>query len=566
MKIERNLSDLSQPFDLIVVGGGITGVSVAREAAVRGIRTLCVEKDDFACATSAATSKLLHGGLRYLENFEFSLVRESLAERRILGLAAGHLSRPMPFLVPIYEWSNPGRFMLQAGLTTYDLLAYDRNLGAPEDKLSPGSKWLSREEFLKREPRIDANQLKGGFIYYDYQSLHPERLALAFVKTAEQAGARMLNHCKVTGFSFKPGTRQLDTVQFTDSITGKKHSAKGTVIVNASGPWMDIVLGLVEKDSIHKVQRSKGIHLITERLIGDNTLFVRNKQGHHCLMIPWEGMTLIGPTDTPYEGHPDNLRPTEEDVQGLIDLVNEFLPGSPLTREKVKHVPIGIRPLVFSGKSTYRASRKYEIYDHGAESGLEGLVSVVGGKWTTSRKLGEDVIHHVLPVLNKLDPTASARIKDVRTDEDPLVGFPAFAASATELWEQIALVNHRVPDNVLNHLFTMYGTEYTDVLDLAKKDASLLKRVSDEPGKFDIMAQVVFAIQNESAKSLSDVLLRRLAIGAAGYPGDATTRKVADLCAKLLKWNPLKKSAEIKSFKDSFPLELLGPKKSKGKK
>ncbi|HNJ05778.1 MAG TPA: FAD-dependent oxidoreductase, partial [Leptospiraceae bacterium] len=150
---KREFHDLEKKFDLVVIGGGITGISVAREAAVRGIRVLCVEKNDFACATSSATSKLLHGGLRYLESYEFGLVRESLSERHIMGLAAGHLSRPMQFLVPMFEWSNPGRFIMQMGLSTYDLLAYDRNLGTPEDKQIPPAKWISREEFLKLEPK-----------------------------------------------------------------------------------------------------------------------------------------------------------------------------------------------------------------------------------------------------------------------------------------------------------------------------------------------------------------------------------------------------------------------------
>ncbi|HNN58589.1 MAG TPA: FAD-dependent oxidoreductase, partial [Leptospiraceae bacterium] len=208
---KREFHDLEKKFDLVVIGGGITGISVAREAAVRGIRVLCVEKNDFACATSSATSKLLHGGLRYLESYEFGLVRESLSERHIMGLAAGHLSRPMQFLVPMFEWSNPGRFIMQMGLSTYDLLAYDRNLGTPEDKQIPPAKWISREEFLKLEPKIESKGLKGGFVYYDYQSTYPERLALAFVKTAVQAGAVMLNHCQATGFGFKAGTKQIES-------------------------------------------------------------------------------------------------------------------------------------------------------------------------------------------------------------------------------------------------------------------------------------------------------------------------------------------------------------------
>lgn len=561
MSIKRDFSVLGNHFDVIIVGGGVTGAAVAREAAVRGLRTLLLEKNDFGHATSAATSKLLHGGLRYLESYEFGLVRESLSERHILGLAAGHLSRPMPFVVPMYGWSNPGRFTLQAGLTVYDLLAYDRNLGTPEDKQIPTSKWLSRDEVLRIEPRIESRDLRGGFVYYDYQNLFPERLNLAFLKTAVKNGAQVFNHCRVTGFETEAALRgkRIQKVVFKDELSGHSWCASGTVFVNASGPWMDLLLGLVQSEPTHKVKRSKGIHLLTDRIIGDHTVFLRNKKGQHCLVIPWEGMTLIGPTDSPYDGHPDDLRPTEEDIAPLVSLVNELLPGAPLTRDKIRHVPIGIRPLVFSDKSTYRASRKYEIYDHSLEGDqqIEGLISVVGGKWTTSRRLGETVMDRVLPKLQKLDPTAVPRLVQARTDKEPLAGFPSFGGSASELWEQVALTHHRIPDTVLNHLFTLYGTEFQSILEIGRRDPDLMRRVSDEPGRFDILAQIQFAVENESAQTLTDILSRRLALGAFGYPGDAATERAASLAARLHKWSSKRKADEIAAFKKTFPLELL---------
>lgn len=560
MTIARDFSGLKNPFDLVVIGGGVTGTAVAREASVRGLKTLLLEKNDFGHATSGATSKLLHGGLRYLESYEFGLVRESLSERHILGLAAGHLSRPMPFVVPMYGWSNPGRFVLQAGLTIYDMLAYDRNLGTPEDKQVPGAKWISREEILRIEPKIESRDLRGGFVYYDYQNLFPERLNLAFLKTAVKHGAVALNHCRVTGFesSASSGVKRLQSVTFKDELGGQEWTAHGTVFVNASGPWMDLLLGLVQSAPAHKVQRSKGVHLLTDRIIGDHTVFLRNKKGQHCLVIPWEGMTLIGPTDTPYEGHPDDLRPTEEDIQPLIALVNELLPGAPLTRDKIRHVPIGIRPLVFSDKSSYKASRKYEIYDHAAEKEpIEGLISVVGGKWTTSRRLGESVMDRVLPRLRKLDPASAGRIKDVRTDKEPLAGFPSFGASASELWEQVALTHHRIPDTILNHLFTLYGTEFQEILEIGRKDPDMMKRLSDAPGRLDILAQIQYAVEKESAQTLTDILSRRLAIGAFGYPGDNVTERAAALAARLHKWSSKRKAEEIAAYKSTYPIDLL---------
>lgn len=561
--IKRDFSELKEPFDLIIAGGGVTGAAVAREAAVRGLRTLVLEKNDFACATSSATSKLLHGGLRYLESFEFGLVRESLAERRILGLAAGHLSRPIPFVVPVYSWSNPGRLVLQAGLTVYDMLAFDRNLGAPEDKQMPGAKWISRDEVLRLEPRTESRELKGGFLYYDCQSLYPERLNLAFLKTAVKSGAVLLNHCRVTSFVMEEtGRRRVRGVQFKDELTGREWSASCTVFVNATGPWMDQVLGLADDRPSHHVQRSKGVHLLTERITGENTVFLRNRKGQHCLVIPWQGMTLIGPTDTPYPGDPDNLRPTEEDIAPLVSLIQELLPGARFTRDKIKHVIIGIRPLVSSDKSTYKASRKYEIYDHTNDPRpVDGLISVAGGKWTTSRRLGEAVMDRVLPMAGRLDPAAVSRFRSVRTDAEPLHGFPSFGASASELWEQIALTHHRVPDLVLNHLFTLYGTDFQEILELGRKDPALMTRLSQEPGRLDVLAQVQYAVENESAQTLSDILLRRLSIGSFGWPGDEPVQKAADLAARLHRWSARRKAEEIAAFKKEFPLELIQEKK-----
>ncbi|MBI3395119.1 MAG: glycerol-3-phosphate dehydrogenase/oxidase, partial [Spirochaetia bacterium] len=356
MRIVRSPDALNGTYDIVVLGGGITGTAIAREAAVRGLSVCLVEKNDFGWSTSAATSKLLHGGLRYLEHYEFSLVRESLRERRILGCAAPHLIQPLPFILPIYKTSRPGRYTYQAGLILYDLLSFERNWPMPPEKRIPAHRWLSKAQVIAQEPLVDPVDLKGGFQYYDYQSLWPERLTLAFIKTAVEAGAVVVNHAAVEDLETTrepSGRRRVTSVKVRDLLNKKLHHLRGRMFINASGPWTDIVLGLVEKNPVAQLSRSKGVHLLTDSILGTgNGVIFRTRAGGHFFILPWMGSSLIGPTDAAYQGHPDHLAPEPSDVQELIDDVNAAIPGEPLKPSMIKHVVIGLRPLIASKEST----------------------------------------------------------------------------------------------------------------------------------------------------------------------------------------------------------------------
>lgn len=302
--LTRDFTKLAHEFDLAVIGGGVTGIAVAREAAHRGLSVVCVEKNDWGWATSAATSKLLHGGLRYLKNYEFGIVRESLRERRIAGCAAPNLVRPLRFLVPIYAGRKPKNWEMHAALTIYDWLGYDRNRCVAEDKRLPPYKKISREQLLAEEPDIERRDLVGGFVYYDYQSLHPERLIVTWALTAARDGALMLNHCELTNFDVieTNGGRRIRGAQLRDSLSGAAYELTAKLFVNASGPWMDRILGLAEPQNQKRhVVRSTGIHLITDPLFADgrprdHAVFI-NGSRNDFLILPWSGRTLIGPTD-----------------------------------------------------------------------------------------------------------------------------------------------------------------------------------------------------------------------------------------------------------------------------
>jgi len=550
--IPRKLHELDADFDLVIIGGGITGLAAAWEASLRGLKTCLLEKNDFGWSTSAATSKLIHGGLRYLENYEFGIVRESLRERRILGCAAGHLIKPLPFLLPVYDTSHPGKMIYQAGLVLYDLLSYDRNHQVSDDLRVPHHTWISRSRVMEVEPDIEAKGLQGGFLYYDYQSLHPERLNLEFLKSACSRGAIAVNHFAVENFHTEPTKHGKRVIGVTgrDTISGEKKVVRGKVFINATGPWMDLVLGLVEEKPEASLSRSKGIHLLTDPILKNHAVLFRTRKGGHFFILPWEGYSLIGPTDTPFTDHPDNLHPEHEDVRELIDDVNEAIPGKPLKKEMIRHITIGIRPLIFSGKSTYRASRKSEIYDH-AHRGVDGMISVAGGKWTTSRQLGVDLIQMIL----RKPELASFKQEHVDSSVLPLFGSPGFASSASQ-YEEESLKKYatkEVPEEVHRHLIILYGTEHLEILSIVKRDASLAKRISDQTNRFDIMAQVVYAIERESALTLEDILNRRLVLGTYGYPGEKAVERVADLAQKMLGWDSHRKKEEIESLKKSYP-------------
>lgn len=560
LQIGKELS--SGRYDVLIVGGGITGIAIAREAAERGLSVCLVEKNDFGGATSASTSKLIHGGLRYLENFEIGLVRESLAERRILGLAASHLVKPLPFMIPVLPWSKPGKLILRTGLYMYDALSYDRNRDVPEGHQIPGSVSLSEREVQAVDPMI-ASIAKGALLYYDYQSLHPERLTLAFLKSALQKGAVFYNHTEATGFIVEEagGRRNLQGAEVRDTITGKTATIRAGITINASGPWMDLVLGLADRKSETKLSRSTGIHFLTKPLFKhNNAVLFRTRSGRHFFVVPWEGFSLIGPTDRPYTKHPDELRPGQDDFDQLFEDINDTLPGAPLTRDMIVDIPIGIRPLIFSGKSTYKASRRYEILDHESK-GLHGLISVAGGKWTTSRQLGEDVMTLALSKLP--DP---GNVMNVNTGELPLFGSPGFG-NPDDIYIDFSLKNFStegISPEVHRHLISMYGTEHTRILEYVHKKKALAKPVSDRFPTKDIMAQVLFSVEHEGARTVSDIIRRRIALGTYGLPTEKELLAVAQLAAPLLKWNQTEVRRQVKEALAEYPTELMGGKAPAG--
>ncbi|GIX43297.1 MAG: glycerol-3-phosphate dehydrogenase [Leptospiraceae bacterium] len=557
LEIQTEIKD-SQEFDILIIGGGITGIAIAREAAERGHSVGLIEKNDFGWATSAATSKLIHGGLRYLENFDFGLVRESLKERRILMLAACHLVKPLPFIIPILPWTEPNPLLIYTGLKLYDMLSYDRNQFVPEESYIPSSRKISHHELINVLPELKKITQKGGFLYYDCQSLHPERLTLTFLKSAAEKGAKFYNHTIIENFITERKGEEitLKGVEVKDEITGKSATFKAKIIINATGPWIDILLSKITGKPVKKILRSKGIHLLTKQILNHKVaVLFRTKTHRHFFVIPWMGYSLIGPTDTPYTDDPDKLRPTEEDVQQLLTDVNETLSENILTEDMIIDIPIGIRPLIFTGKgNTYKASRKYEIFHHNRE-GIHNLISVAGGKWTTSRQLGEDVINEIY----KEYPELEKQSRRIDTSQLPLYGSPGYS-NPYSIYENFALKEFHIDEISVDqhkYLIELYGTEHIEILKIIKDNPSLSNPVSELHPEKDVLAQVVFAIQYEGARTLDDVVRRRIGYGTYGIPDKKDLEKIAKLMAKYLKWNSNKIQEEIEKTISYYPVELL---------
>jgi glycerol-3-phosphate dehydrogenase len=542
--MKRDIKAMSgRQYDLVIIGGGITGAAVAWDASLRGLSVALFEKDDFAHATSSATSKLIHGGLRYLKNFELGLVRESLSERRIMEIISPHFVHPIPFIVPLYGHGMESRLPFQAALSVYDLLAYDKEDLKDKDKRIKNHSMLSGDQVKKLIPGVHTKGLNAGAIYYDCQMSCPERHVLDFILSAADYGADVANYAQVTDILKNRGS--VVGVKIVDRLDGSRYDIMGKVVVNVTGPWGDITLGMLHrKDVEKKLIRSKGIHLITRPLTKDYSAVLRTQEGRHFFIIPWRGCSLIGTTDRLYKGDPDHFKVSEEDIQGLVDDTNENFPGAKLKRSDVLYFYGGLRPIVEKDTDidVYDASRKYEIYDHEKDDNVKGIITVIGGKYTTSRNLARQVVDMIYAKIGK-DPA------ECQTDTTPLYG-GATGPFARYVDKELKKHAKQYAAGVVQNLVHQYGTEHGRVLAVADKDDSLKEPVAK--GRPDIMAEVTYAVTDEMAVHLDDVVFRRTGLGTIGNPGDKALAKCADAMGRLLGWSKEQTKKEIAWVKTYF--------------
>lgn len=476
-------------FDVLVLGGGITGAGIALDAALRGFRVALIDKGDFASATSSLSSKLIHGGLRYLEHGDVRLVYEALHERGRLLHNAPHLVRPLSFLIPFYDGSRVPPWKWRLGLTVYDLLAGQSNVHR--------SLPLSAAQLLRRCPELVQQRLRGGASYADAQ-MDDARLCLAVIRTAVLHGAVVANYVEAIRFDRREGN--LAAVQARDVLGRREIQIRARQIVNATGPWVDDVLGRAGDASGSHLRPTKGVHLVLpDRRLHQALLLLHPADGRVFFVIPWLGKTLVGTTDTLTEEGPDGLSVTEAEIGYLLEGFNACL-QPPAEPTEVLNAFAGLRPLIRArpGEPS-KLSREFQLF-----RSPSGLLSIAGGKYTTYRHMAQVVVDEVARGLG--------RRRVCRTQDQRLVGAPEMPWPEFAIATSLALQReYRVPETAARHLVDRYGTEAAQVASYLKAQPELAEPVL--AGEPDLRVELVYHRDQEMALRPADFLLRRTRLG-----------------------------------------------------
>ncbi len=531
-------------FDVVVIGGGITGAGVALDAASRGYTVAVVEKADWASGTSSRSSKLVHGGLRYLQNFDLGLVREALLERQLLTNLAPHLVKPLPLLVPAFDGARPDR-LLGVGLNMYDVMAKERLRGRDDDEWSPARhRTISAEETLELVPALAAREPTSAYLFYDCQT-DDARLVLTVLGEAERFGAVCCNSVEVTGLVERGG--RAAGVMCRDAVEGGEFELAAANVINATGVWADRIRPdeLQQEAEVPRIRPSRGTHvtLSQETLPMVGGAIVPAGEGRSIFVLPWLGRTLIGTTDNNYEGEVDHVPPGEDDVAYLLQATNDFF-GTSLTTSDLTGAYAGVRPLISTGdpKKSVDISRKAELYETSS-----GMVTITGGKLTTWRRMAKLAVDRIVE--------REGREAPCRTQEIPL----GMNASPDDLPDV-----EGVGEDTRKMLVGRYGHAAHDVMALAATAAPLAQRIS--PDLPDLVAEGVFAARREQARSLADVLLRRTRLGLLDAPRltapDADgPRVVASTMGEELGWDAARIEAELDTWRRVAAAEGLDPSK-----
>jgi glycerol-3-phosphate dehydrogenase len=533
----RNFQPIQETdYDLIIIGGGINGVSVARDAALRGLRTVLIEKGDFASGTTSWSTRLIHGGLRYLEYFEFNLVRESLREREILLKTAPHLVHPIQLTIPIFTYGSRSYWEIKAGMMLYDILSYDKTV--------PSHRMLPKPQLKQIFRALQPEQLTGGAQYYDGQAEHAERLCWENVLAAKEAGATMLNYVKATQLH-RSGDR-LTHMTCRDELSGEEFEIRGTdkaVVINTSGPWVDKVCGLGEPNSIgttRKMGGTKGSHIIVESFPGapETAFYVEAKADNRpFFIVPWLGMYLIGTTDLYYDGDLNQVKASDDEVDYLIAETNHIFPSARLTREDVKFTYSGVRPLPYAeGKKPGSITRSHILFDHSKE-GVSNMISLIGGKLTTFRQVGEEMVDAAYKKMGMPAPPCQTRH----------AVFPgAIADTDSRVQALFSTYQDRLQGNQLAHLLRIYGSKAEEVLALIDEAPDLAERIVDSCP--DIKAQAVYAVQSEMAHTIEDICRRRTTLSMHANYGFDALPAIVDALSRHCGWSEEECDRQIANY------------------
>lgn len=507
----------AQDYDLVVIGAGINGAAIAREAALQGSRILLIDKGDFGGGTSSWSSRLMHGGLRYLEFMEFALVHESLRDREALFGIASHLVKPLPFVVPLYGHNHKPGWMMRVGMAMYDGLSWKKSV--------PRHRRLNKKAMAVELRGLDTASLEGGLHYYDGQVEFAERLVVENVLDAARRGAIVRNHTRAAGL-ITEGSK-VTGVDLVDELTGHTASVRCSVVVNAAGPWVDDVL-VGSAPSVNRlIGGTKGTHAVVGPFPGAPTCAVyyeARSDNRAILVIPWRGHYLIGTTDDRFDGDLDTVAATQNEIDYILSETNELIPGAGLTRESVVMTYAGVRPLPYQADGDTRAiSRSHDIVAH---EDLQGLISVVGGKLTPHLSLAEETLTMVYGRMKLRKPTFYARSMPLPgAGPDPA---HALRSAATDLG---------LSDVLVDRLVAVYGSRVDELLDLVRCEPELAAVVGHGRGSF-LAAEVILALREEYAVTLADILHRRIMIGIEPGVDEGAAEAVGRVLMQFAGWSP----------------------------
>ena len=551
--MQRNLSQLAdQKFNLIVVGAGIYGVTIAWDAALRGLSVALIDKGDFGNSTSANSLKTIHGGLRYLQDADLKLVRTMIHERMVLMRIAPHLVHPLPCLIPTYNKLTKSKPALRVALAVNDLLCYDKNrLPDPQKRLSPG-RVVSREECLAILPGLaNHSTLTGGAIWYDAQMHNSERTTLSFALSAASKGAVLANY--VEAVKFLTSNYKVTGIGARDVLSGNEFNINADLVVNTAGPWINQLLGFINHD-IPKIQLSIAINLVVPQIISNFAVGVKShpyangsgKKSQMLFIAPWRNYSIVGTKHLPFNGHPDDFSLSEETLLEFIDDINSAYPAAALTRQDIQFIHWGFLPAEPANhpanNGNVKLVRRGKVFDHQQNDGLAGLITVAGVKYTSARYVAQKAVDlaasklerdsapcltHITPLINgNID-----RFDDFVRDE---------VKKSKELFA----------NETVRHLILNYGSEYPQLLKYVEENPRLREEVATISPVTKM--EIVHAVRSEMAIKLADVIFRRTELGSAGHPGQSALQTCATIMADELKWDNDRLKQELDEVKAIF--------------
>lgn len=550
----RNIELLKNSrFDVVVVGGGITGACIAHDAALRGMKVALLEKKDFGWFTSSASSKLLHGGIRYLPFCQFNKVRESARERNIFQRIAPHLSYHLPFVIPVFSDSfMKSGFAMRSAMLLYGGVCAGLVQSPDASKKMPKPYFLSKEQLVSAIPQTEnLPHLTGGQVMHESHMWSSERTTLAFVKSALANGAQAANYAEVSSF-VRSGDR-ITGVKVKDLLSGEDFLVEGDIIVNAAGP---LVQQLNEKDGTINLNKSttgfsKGVHLVTRQLVDKfaialatpkKTGGIVNRGGRHIFILPWRGKSLIGTTNVPYSGEPEDVDVTETDLVDFLEDINETFPNAHLTRKDISFAFSGLYPLTAKEikPDTYQGTGEYQIIDHAKEDNVDGVVTALGAKYTTARTVAQSATDIVEKKIGRVHTCCA-------TATTPLAGgeITDWQAFLQEKVAQYSSLMHPAP---LTSLLRLYGTEIDALLARCEGGGKALSILDTHI----LNAVIDYSVDVELACSVADIVFRRTGIGTTEYPGKAVLMQIAQRMAETFAWSDERVAQEIADVEEKY--------------